>query len=320
MRNIEDWIDRYRTYLKRRGYARRSQDSYYHILQQFLAFLDEQDLEDASQIDRQMITEYQTHLYTHIKPDGRPLALKTQSMHLTVINGFLRYLVKEGALLLNPADGLEFPQFGPRNPPKDVPTPGEVEVLLIAPDTTTYLGVRDRAILEVLYSTGIRISELINLKVYDVDLVRGLVTVIAGKGGKDRVTPLGSQAIEAVKTYIEKVRPRYRSGTETSILFLSRRGQPMFRSSVGLFIHRYTQQARIERKITPHSLRHACATHMLQGEASIRHIQELLGHKQLSTTQLYTQVVIDDLKAVHKRTHPREREPVKPVSDPESDS
>lgn len=317
MRAIEDWVDQYLGHLKRRGYARRSQDTYSQVLRRFLGFLAGQGIEVVGQIDRQTITDYQARLYTHIKPDGRPWSLKTQSMHLTVINGFLRFLVKEGALLLNPADGLEFPQFGPRNPPRNVPTPEEVEALLAAPDTRTYLGIRDRAILEVLYSTGIRIGELIHLKIYDVDLVRGLVTITAGKGGKDRVAPLGTQAVEAVKAYLENVRPRYRRSTQTSVLFLSWRGRPMFRSSVGLFIHRYTKAAKIERKITPHSLRHACATHMLQGEASIRHIQELLGHKQLSTTQLYTRVIIDDLKAVHKRTHPRERKPAKPDPDQE---
>ena len=318
MSSLEDWIDRYRRYLRRRGYALRSQEAYHQILETFEAFLVGQGIEVPGAIDRQVMSDYQTHLYSHVRPDGRPWSLKTQSLHLTVISGFLRFLVREGALLLNPVEGIDFPQFGPRNPPRNVPTPAEVVAILEAPDPGTNLGVRDRAMLEVLYSTGMRVGELIHLRIYDVDLSRGLVTIHGGKGNKDRVTPLGTQAVDAVRDYLERIRPRYRRSAQTPVLFLSSRGRPLFRSSVARALHRYTTQAKIERKITPHSLRHACATHMLQGEASIRHIQELLGHKQLSTTQLYTRVIIDDLKAVHRRTHPRERRPAKP--DPEPDS
>jgi integrase/recombinase XerD len=317
---ITDWTERYHEDLERRGYAPRSIESYRHALRRFTDFLEEQGIHHPQEINPETIADYQAHLYTSLNRNGRPWALKTQSLHLVVIHGFMRFLVKRGALLLNPTEGIEMPRFGPRNPPRNIPSEEDVRSLIEAPDTTTNLGVRDRAILEVLYATGMRISELTGLTVYDVDLRNELVHIVAGKGGKDRVVPLGGMAAEAVRVYLEKVRPRYRRSTETNVLFLSSRGRILPRMSMGKRLKAYREKIGLTRVVTPHSFRHACATHMLRRQASIRHIQQLLGHKQLSTTQLYTQVEIEDLQEVHARTHPRENPDPDPASTPESQS
>ena len=264
-------------------------------------------MERAGDLTRELLVDYQAALFTDTTSQGRPLALRTQAHRLQTLLGFLRYLVGQGVLLVNPGEGIELPKFGPRRPPRNVPTEAEVEALLAAPDPTSVLGIRDRAMLEVLYSTGLRVGELVRLKVYDVNLTDGRVQVIAGKGGRDRVVPLGRVATRAVQAYLEKLRPRLVGSRSTATLFVSVRGGKLWPTAVQTVVRQYARQAGIRRPITPHSLRHACATHMLRGRASIRHIQELLGHRQLSTTQLYTQVEIEDLKAVHQRTHPRER-------------
>lgn len=298
---------RYEQHLKRRGLAARSIETYRRGLAHFLAFLAGRRIERADHIARETIAAYQSALYTGKSRHERPFALKTQAQFLQVVQGFLKFLVREGVLLLNPADRLEMPRTGPRHAPRNVPSEDEVERLLEACDPGTPRGLRDRAILEVLYATGVRVGELVALKLYDVDVAAGLVRVIAGKGGKDRVVPLGRLAARAVRAYLETSRPHYVRGRSVNTLFVSRRGRPLRRTDVRALIARYVALAGLDRKITPHGLRHACATHMLRGRASVRHIQELLGHRQLSTTQLYTHVEIEDLKAVHARTHPRER-------------
>lgn len=306
---IDHLVAQYQAHLKRKRYAAKSIEEYGRALRNFADFLEEAGVERAPDLSRETITAYQEALYTSTTVWDRPLALKTQALRLTVVLGFLRYLVREGVLLLNPGEGIELPRFGPRNPPRNVPTEEEVAALLATPDRRTPLGLRDQAMLEVLYSTGMRVGELVRLKVYDVDLTRGLVRIIGGKGGKDRTVPLGRVAIRAVKEYLHKVRPGHVGTGKTNALFVSFTGRRLWPTTVQRQVRLYTAKAKIGKRLTAHSLRHACATHMLRRGASIRHIQELLGHRQLSTTQLYTHLEIEDLKAVHARTHPRERPP-----------
>lgn len=304
---LDDLAKQYAQHLKRRGFAMRSQDTYARGLAHFLAFLEARQLDGAQEISRDTVVAYQTALYTEPSQSGRPFALRTQALHLLVVRSFLKFLVREGVLLLSPADSVEMPRHPPRHAPRNVPTEEEVARLLTTPDPRTRLGLRDRAMFEVLYSTGMRVGELLALKVYDVDLATGLVQIIAGKGSKNRSVPLGRMAVRALRVYLEKTRPHYVRGRTTNLLFVSTHGRRLYRNIVGRQLDINVRKAGIERKITAHSLRHACATHMLRGRASVRHIQELLGHKLLSTTQLYTHVQIEDLKAVHARTHPRER-------------
>jgi integrase/recombinase XerD len=177
---------------------------------------------------------------------------------------------------------------------------------------TTPLGLRDRAILEVLYSTGIRNAELRALQLYDLDLDRGLLRINEGKNAKDRVVPLGRAACNYLREYLTEARPRLlkargAEATTEQLVFLSRTGRPLWTLGVIYPIRKHARRAGIEKTITPHTLRHTFATHMLQGRADIRHIQAMLGHASVATTQIYTRVEVTDLKAVHRRCHPRER-------------
>jgi integrase/recombinase XerD len=272
----------------------------------FLEYLQARGIERVDQLTREVLLEYQASLFTTKTAKGRPLALGTQAQRLAVVLEFLQYLVRRQALLVSPGSGIELPRHVPKRPPRNVPTVAEVEALLNAPSRYSKLGIRDRAILELLYSTGVRVGELIRLKVYDVNLTAGQVQVIGGKGDKDRVVPLGKLACEAVGAYLKEVRTRIRGAGPTGTLFLSSRGKPLHRSRVRGIVHQYCRKAELDRVFSTHALRHACATHMLKNGASIRHVQEQLGHESLATTQIYTHLDIEDLKAVHQRTHPRE--------------
>lgn len=314
---IDPWVDHYCEDLERRGYSRRSIQTYRAALNHFLAFLHSQKIEHPQHIGKQTLITYQVHLHTGTNRRGRPWAIRSQWLMLVAVLGFLKFLLRRGQLLMNPADGMEIPRVGQRNPPRNIPTEEDVLELLEAPDPDTGLGIRDRAILEVLYATGMRISELTALRIPDVDLGEGQVHIARGKGGKGRTVPLGKPAIEAVHRYLVRVRPRHRHAWKSDVLFLSSRGRQIPRGAIGDRIRLYCQKAGIGHRVTPHSFRHACATHMLRRHASIRHIQVLLGHRRLTTTQIYTQVEIEDLKEVHARTHPRETGKAK--GDPDKD-
>jgi integrase/recombinase XerD len=220
-------------------------------------------------------------------------------------------MVRNEILAHDPAGMLVLPKRR-RTLPRVILTKREIARLLAAPDRATPLGCRDRAVIEVLYATGIRNAEIRGLQVSDLDLGRGLAQIRNGKSGRGRVVPLGRAAAAAVREYLETSRPQLLAGlgpdaaTEET-LFLSRSGRPLLALGVIEPLRRHARRARIKKPVTPHTLRHSCATHMLYGRADLRHIQALLGHNSLATTQIYTQVEVTDLKAVHRRCHPRER-------------
>ena len=183
----------------------------------------------------------------------------------------------------------------------------EILKILNQPDPDNVLGLRDKAILELLYSTGIRNQELRNLCIYDIDIANNYLRVTRGKGKKDRVIPLGEIAATYVEEYLNHSRPKLLNKKETNILFLTKHGRAMKNNGLIETIKKYAVKAKLEKHITPHSFRHTCATHLLKNNASLRHIQELLGHASIESTQIYTRVDISDLKRAHKRYHPRER-------------
>jgi integrase/recombinase XerD len=226
-----------------------------------------------------------------------------------VVRSFFRYLVKSDVLLYDPAASLELPKRKGILP-RSVLSKKEMARLLAAPDATTPLGLRDRAMLEVLYSTGIRNAELRALQLYDLDLDRGLLRINDGKNAKDRVVPLGEVACAFLREYLAEARPKLlsvRGGAGEAKVFLSKNGRPLLPLGVIVPIHKHAKAAGIERPVTPHTLRHTFATHLLAGRADIRHIQAMLGHTSVATTQIYTRVEVTDLKAVHHRCHPREK-------------
>lgn len=226
---------------------------------------------------------------------------------VSILKNFYIYLKKESIILQNPFEVLDpVPRWD--RTPRDVPDEKTVEHLLTRPDGHTYIGIRDQAILELLYSTGIRNKEFLQLRLQDLDLKEHYLLVFYGKGGKQRMVPFGKKAKEAVERYLEVTRPHFQKNPNEDHLFLSEWGNSLKEWAVCELIKRYADKSNHTKRITSHSLRHACALHMLKGGAPIEVVQELLGHKQLATTQIYTRLLPQDLKAVHEKFHPRERQ------------
>ena len=274
-------------------------------LRQFIRFVEDRGIEDLREVTRKDVDDYQSYLYCYRKPDGNPYAIQTQTIKLSAITCFYRLLVRAGLLLFNPAADIELPRRGQRLP-SDILSKKDMRKILAAPDTSTVYGYRDRTLLEVLYSTGVRTAELCALTVDDIDFDDGFLQVLEGKGLKDRTVPLGEIACKYLAEYIKNVRPhlvRHKSG---SILFLTRSGRSFDGSSIHKKLKSYSEKCAIEKNVTARSFRTTAATDMLRGKANIRQIQEMLGHRSLSTTQIYARVIRDDLKKEHQKTHPRE--------------
>jgi integrase/recombinase XerD len=234
-----------------------------------------------------------------------------QNNVLSYLKIFFLWLQGEGLIGRNPAQGLRYARQ-PDPLPKDVLTPKEAVRVLDAPNLRTALGKRDRAILEVMYATGVRRAELRALDVADLDLESGVLTVRRGKGGKGRVVPLTRTACRYLESYLKKVRPVLLAGHASARLFVTLCHNPstdfgLGEHALGNLVKRYAAAAGIKKKVTPHLWRHTCATHLLKNNANLRHVQELLGHKSLATTERYLRLTITDLKEAHRRFHPRER-------------
>jgi integrase/recombinase XerD len=235
--------------------------------------------------------------------DGAQLAWSTHANQLTAVRMLLAWATRTKWLAVNPAAELAMPR-APKRLPRAVLSVSETERVLHEPDLETKLGLRDRAILEVLYSTGIRRMELVGLDVADLDTERGLVFVREGKGKKDRMVPIGARAITWVERYLDHVRPKLVTRRDSGALFVSARGTRIRPSRLTERLHRYIQSAGVRKPGSVHIFRHTMATLMHDAGADIRDLQEILGHAQLSTTEIYTRVSIERLKAVHAKTHP----------------
>lgn len=226
----------------------------------------------------------------------------TTSRELSSLKRFYRFLLREGKIHADPSLNIDTPKV-PRSLPASL-TEAEVEILLCAPNVKLPLGVRDRTMLEVLYATGLRVSELVGLESVQVSLSMGVVRVI-GKGGKERLTPLGEEALEWVGSYINETRPQLLGGKSSNTLFVTYRGSAMTRQAFWYLVKRYARDAGITKPLSPHALRHAFATHLLNHGADLRVVQLLLGHADISTTQIYTHVARERLKRIHAIHHPR---------------
>ena len=277
----------------------------------FLDWLEEEtDVEDLARVTPETLSGYQVWLVTAEKrrphEKGQRLASSTQGARLTALKSFFRFLAHEGKLLVDPAAGLTLPNRR-KLLPQALLTAKEAVRLCESVDTTTPLGLRNRAVVEVLYATGVRNAELRELRLSDFDSSAGTLFVRAGKGGKDRVVPLGPLVSAVLSDYVTQGRPKLPVKPGVTHVFVSEHGWPLWSQSIVRIVDQAARRAGIRKPVRPHRLRHACATHMLQGGADVRHIQRLLGHSTLATTEVYTRVEIGDLKAVHRRFHPRER-------------
>ncbi len=301
-------LTRFKEYLEMENYSAKTISDYLNQLQFFPRYLQNANLEELSQIDKETIHQYQLYLYG-LQKKGKGLSLETQYARLVPLKTFFRWLVKRGYFLYDPTTQLELPKRK-KNLPRGIMTRKEISQLLCQPDADTILGLRDKAMLELLYSTGIRNSELRSLTIYDVDTAHGELRINQGKGRKDRIIPLGEIAAKYLETYLQVSRPlleEQQKEKNQNLLFISKNGRKLTLANLLWLIEKYVQQAKITKHITAHSFRHTCATHMLRGKSNLRYIQELLGHSSIATTQIYTRVEVSDLKREHKRCHPREK-------------
>ena len=271
-------------------------------IRKFIAWIGERGIDDPRQVTQPMIERYQRHLFYYRKTNGAPLTIGMQLQYLAAIKLWFKWLTRSRHILANPASELELPQ-PPKRLPSRILSQAEVEAVLNEAEPDTAGGLRDRALLELLYASGIRRSESASLGVYDADTVRGVLWVKHGKGGRQRVVPLGNRACAWLDKYIHEARPQLLAAA-TQALFITDYGQPMRPDQIADKVRRHMQYAGLTKGGGTHLLRHACATHMLEGGADIRFIQAMLGHTSLETTEIYTHVSIDKLIEVHKATHP----------------
>jgi len=272
-------------------------------LRRFVAWADGYGVHQVTELTLSLLERYRRDLYLYRKADGGPLSMNSQQLLLVPLKGFFKWLARSRRIPANPAQELELPRK-PLRLPARVLSVSEVERLICQADTTTPWGVRDRAILEVLYSTGMRRTELASLAVEDWNRDRSTISIRQGKGGRDRVVPLGARATAWLGQYLESVRPSLTPGPDEKTLFLTDYAERFEKNRLGDLVRRYLDWAGIGMPGACHLLRHACATHMLENGADIRYIQALLGHADLRSTQIYTKVSIIKLKEVHAATHP----------------
>ena len=271
-------------------------------IRRFISWCEERALRDPKDISKPILERYQRHLYYHRKQDGRPMTLGSQLGCLAPLKTFFKWLAKENHIPYNPASELSLPR-APKHLPRIILSIPEIEAILHEAEPKSVQGLRDRAMLETLYSTGLRRMELPNLALYDVDLARRLVMVREGKGRHDRLIPIGARAAAWVEKYLLESRPQLLIA-DCEALFLSDYGEPVTAEYLADRVRRYMQFAGIEKPGACHLFRHACATHMLENGADTRFIQALLGHASLGTTQIYTHVSIEKLREIHDATHP----------------
>ncbi len=295
--------------MQARNWSENTVRGYCFRLQWFVEYLAEHHAEVKSigAITGEVIAAFQLWMCQRESARGGPFSPSSQRAVLAAVKSFFAFCAVERLIVVDPVRSVAMPKSG-RHLPQGVLSPKEMCQLLRAPDLDTCSGLRDRAILETLYSTGVRNAELRRLQLGDVDLERGYLTVINGKNNKDRIVPLGKIAAHFIREYLTRVRPKLVRDAAEQTLFLTLQGKPLAQSTLESLVKTHGDHAHLQRRIFPHGLRHSCATAMLKGKADIRHIQEMLGHESLSSTQIYTHVEIGDLKRVHARAHPREQQ------------
>jgi integrase/recombinase XerD len=298
-------VQQYLAALAIQNYSPRTIEDKHHGLQKFTHWCDTRDIQLVSDIDQALAQRYQSHLHHYRKDDGMNLSADTQRGLLGRVKGFYDWLVKQQQVISNPFALLSMPK-SPKRLPGGVLSVADIEKVMQQPNLDTHHGLRDRAMLEVIYSTGIRRAELLNLALTDIDRSRGIAYVRQGKGAKDRIIPIGERALFWVDRYLIDSRPELARRQSAPALFITEQGNPISRGHVTKRFGEYVQAANIGKQGACHIFRHSTATLMLEHGADIRHIQAMLGHESLSTTQIYTQVAIGHLKDVHNRTHPGE--------------
>ena len=301
-------VDAYLDVLQVRNYSLSKIHATRLVLDFFARFLEGQGVRDIRRVSEAHITRFAAYLPTHESTRFRtPFSVNSQRYYLGCVRSFFAHLEQAEVILRNPAADVELPRV--HRLPKGVLTVAQAQKLMTTPNPWTAIGLRDRAMLEVFYGTGVRLAECLNLALSDLDMRQRVLLVRNGKGRKDRVVPVPGQAAKALDKYLVDARPLLVRDPRVSNLFLSSRGRRMSQSVVSSTLHSYGREAGIPFNVSPHGLRHTCATHLVKGGADVRHVQKLLGHSQLDTTVIYTRVAVKDLDEVLRKRHPRNQKP-----------
>lgn len=294
---MRELIDLFLNYLSvERGLSGNTTVSYGKDLNFYMDFLAENKINTLSKSTKDDVTGFMRY------QKDKGLSSNSIARRLAAIKSFYKFLAREKVLKSDPASLIDSPKLWKKIP--ESLSVNEIEALLAQPNLRDKQGIRDKAILEALYATGMRVSEAVNLKSNNVNLEVGFLRCI-GKGNKERIIPLGKKAAESIKKYLAVSRPHFLRGRESEYLFISRLGKKISRQSFWKIIKKYSRSARIKKPIKPHILRHSFATHLLERGADLRSVQEMLGHANISTTQIYTHINKDRLKGIHKMFHPR---------------
>jgi integrase/recombinase XerD len=280
----------------------------------FLDWAYERGLTEPVEVTRTVLEAYQRRVFHYRKKSGEPLSFTGQHDRIVPLRVWFKWMARHHHILHNPASELELPRLGMRLP-KAVLTANEAEQVIEQSNVHDILGLRDRAILETLYSTGMRRLELVNLTLWDLDLERGAVTIRQGKGKKDRIIPIGDRAAAWVRKYLEEARPQLAMEQDDKVVFLSNAGEPFSLDYLTEMVRGYVEKSGVGKQGACHLFRHTMATLMLEGGADIRFIQAMLGHADLKTTQIYRHVAIRQLQEIHRATHPAKL----PRKEPEED-
>jgi integrase/recombinase XerD len=289
-----DGVESYLVYLRAKGYTEGTIRWQCSHLTRFRQYLLRHKVSAFTDVTAELIESYLSHL----KRDG--VSVRTRQAHLSAIKGFYLFMVRQNLIPNSPAEGIKPPKEGVSLPV--ILTPDEVMKILLTPNIRTPIGLRDRSILELLYSTGIRRQELVNLNLIDLDLERGYLQVIQGKNRKDRVVPVGFIACTLLEAYIKLARWGFAKDPKETALFVdSQKGKRLSKNTVTHIVSKVVHESGVKKKVSPHTFRHTMATHMLKNDADIRYIQAILGHASVATTEIYTRLEIEDLKAAVRR-------------------
>jgi site-specific recombinase XerD len=306
--SFNDLLFGFREHLKVKNYSPMSIASYSGHLQGFFEYLREKEITDIKRVTRDILKDYQMKITEYKDQEGKGYTIATISIKIRAIKRFFEYLEETNQILVNPAEYLKEPEKETRLP-RVVLTEGEARKILDQPNLSSMIGIRDRTILEVFYSTGIRLEEIVNLTIYDCDLQGGMLRVNKGKFAKDRVIPLGRHAVRFLKEYITHVRPHHtRENKAIRNLFVNQSGRLLSKTVIQIIVRRYAREAGIKKKVTPHVFRHTFATQLVKNGADITAVQKMLGHSDLSVTHIYTKVAGIEVKKTHSSHHPREKD------------
>lgn len=282
-----------------KGLANNSIEAYLRDISRFFMFINDELKMDVNQIES-ISKEHLLKYFKQINIEG--LSKRTQARYIASLKSYFRFLIREAVIKKDPTDIIDTPKKDKKLP--DYLSIDEIERLLQSIDVTTTLGYRDRTMLEITYGAGLRVSELLSLKTEDINLELGFIRCY-GKGNKERIIPIGEIALDFLNIYLANIRPKIQKNIKTKELFLNSRGKSMSRQGFFKILLNYGNKAGIKKHLSPHTLRHSFATHLLENGADLRSVQEMLGHSDISTTEIYTHLSMKQIKKVYDKTHPR---------------